>query len=124
MANKKETKKAAAPKAAANTDKEATPKQVNLDDAIAEAEANLASLKADKRKADLEEARKAKLEAAKNDKRPTYEASNGLVWRFKKDTPGSLNVDGAPKKLDAIIKDKEVMAELVSGNSNFLELVN
>lgn len=99
-------------------------KQISLDEAIAAAEAELAKLKAEKVKEDLEAKRKAKLEEAKNDKRPTFTAKNSLVYRFKNSTPKTLNVDGAPKKLEAIIKDKELMAELVAGNSNFLELVN
>lgn len=113
MAKTKEDNKAAA-----------SSKQVSLDEAIATAEAELKKLKDEKAKETLEAEKQAKLEAAKNDKRPTYTAKNSLVYRFKKTTPVTLNVDGAPKKLEAIIKDKELMAELVAGNSNFLELVN
>lgn len=109
----------------AETDTPATdPKQVDLDDAIAEAEATLKTLKGEKQKQELEAKRAAKAEADKNDKRPKYKADNGLMYRFKKDAPKTLNIDGAPQKLDDIIKNKAVMAELVSGNSNFLELVN
>ena len=107
-------------------DTEASPeaKQVSLDEAIAEQEAILADLKAKKKLEELEAKRVAKLEEAKNDKRPTYTADNKLVYRFKKDAPKTLNIDGAPKKLEAIIKDKELMAELVSGRNNYLEPVN
>lgn len=112
-------------KANAGDNKPATPaKQVILDDAIAEAEKVLTDLKAEKLKAELEAKRLEKAEAAKNDKRPTYKAGNGLVFRFKTTAPKTLNIEGAPQKITDIIKDKEVMAELVSGRSNFIEPVN
>jgi hypothetical protein len=114
--------------AEAKADKEpeakAEAKQVSLEEAIAEKEAEVKALKAQKLQQELEAKKAERLAALKADKRPTYEAKNGLVYRFKNDTPKTLNVDGAPKKLEDIIKDKEVMAELVAGNSNFVELVN
>lgn len=97
--------------------------QVTLDDAIAEAEANLVKLKAEKAKAADAERRAEREKENANDKRPKYKHTNEVVYRFKKDTPETLNIDGAPKKISAIIKNKEIMAELVEGNSNYIEPV-
>ena len=113
-----------ADKAGENAPEAKTAKTSTLDADLEAARKTVADLEAKKAKQAVAERAKAKAEAEKNDKRPKYKHANGLVYRFKKGTPETLNVDGAPKAIEDLIKNKEVMAELVLGNSNFLELVN
>lgn len=61
------------------------------------------------------------LEEEKNDQRPVFTDNRGLQFRFKKSSPKTLNIDGKATKVEDIIKDKEVMSELIYGNSNYLE---
>lgn len=61
------------------------------------------------------------LEEEKNDQRPVFTDNRGLQFRFKKSAPKTLNIDGKATKVEDIIKDKEVMSELIYGNSNYLE---
>ena len=49
-----------------------------------------------------------------------FEADRGLKWEFKKSAPKTINIDGKPMTQEEILQTKDVMAELVYGNSNFL----
>ncbi|MGB5818831.1 MAG: hypothetical protein WBG90_05050 [Saonia sp.] len=80
-----------------------------------------------KAKAAKEEQEKAKAEKnskrTKKDNRPSFTDDRGLVFKFKKTAPKSLNIDGRSRKISELIKDKEVMLELVYGNSNHIEQI-
>lgn len=80
-----------------------------------------------KAKQDKEEESKAKAEKeankTKKDKRPSFTDERGLVFKFKKTAPESLNVDGRSRKVTELINDKEVMLELIYGNSNHIEQI-
>lgn len=66
-----------------------------------------------------------KLAKAKKSKgRPVFEHPNGFNYGFKKDTPTTLRIDGVPRPLKKLITDKEVMLDLIAGNSNFVERIN
>lgn len=84
-----------------------------------------AAAKAAKTKEAKEEESKAKAEkkAKKKDNRPVYEDDRGLKFRFKKTAPKSLNIDGKSTPISDIIKNDEIMMELVYGNSNFIEQI-
>lgn len=60
----------------------------------------------------------------KKDTRPVYEDDRGLKFRFKESAPNTLNVDGKSTPISEIIKNDEVMLELVYGNSNYLEQIH
>ena len=49
-----------------------------------------------------------------------FEDERGLKWEFKKSAPKTINIDGKPMTQEEILQTKDVMAELVYGNSNFL----
>ena len=49
-----------------------------------------------------------------------FEDERGLKWEFKKSAPKTINIDGKPMTQEKILQTKDVMAELVYGNSNFL----
>lgn len=90
----------------------------------------------DERKATLKKASKQqeanddekKASAEKSEKkektaRPIYTDDRGLKFAFKRNASASLNIDGKSRKITDIIKDDEVMLELVYGNSNFIEQI-
>jgi len=86
--------------------------------------ANKKKLDTDAKAQETKEAeQKSAAETAKavKDTRPTYEDERGLKFRFKKSTPKTLNIDGKTRKISELIKDDEVMLELVNGNSNQIE---
>lgn len=68
-----------------------------------------------------EEDKAALIAAEKDDKRPVFKDNRGLTFRFKRSAPKTLNIDGKATKLEEIIKNKEVMNELIYGNSNYVE---
>ncbi len=49
-----------------------------------------------------------------------FEDDRGLKWEFKKSAPKTINIDGKPMTQEEILQTKDVMAELVYGNSKFL----
>lgn len=77
-------------------------------------------------KAKAEEAKslaEKKKTAGKKDKRPVFTDDRGLRFRFKKTAPKTLNIDGRSVPVSEIIKEKEIMLELIYGNSNFVEQI-
>ena len=60
----------------------------------------------------------------KNDKRPVYKHATGNRYRFKKDAPQTLNIDGVTKPIEDVIKSKDVMTDLIEGNSNLIEQIH
>lgn len=52
-----------------------------------------------------------------------YTDERGLKFKFKNTVPKTLNIDGVSRKLTDLIKDEEVMMELVNGNSNHIEQI-
>ena len=74
--------------------------------------------KADDSKSLAEKAKK-----DKKDNRKVFTDDRGLKFRFKKTAPKSLNIDGRSIPVKEIIEDKEIMLELVYGNSNFIEQI-
>ena len=79
------------------------------------------SNKADANKSAAEKASKTK---PKKDTRARFEDDKGRKFSFKATAPKTINIDGVSKKTEDIIKDKEVMMELVYGNSNFIEQIH
>ncbi len=55
---------------------------------------------------------------------PVFKHDNGFSYRFKKTAPKTLNVDGVPRYIKDLVKDKEIMLELIEGNNNFVERIN
>ena len=58
------------------------------------------------------------------DTRPTFEDERGLKFRFKKSAPKTLNIDGQSRLVTDLIKEPEVMLELINGNSNQIEQIH
>jgi predicted RNase H-like nuclease (RuvC/YqgF family) len=104
--------------------KSKAPEAGSLDKELEAAEAKVQELKKQKQALEQKEKEEARAKSLKAEKRPKYKHNNGLYYCFKKDSPKTLNVDGTPKKTSEIIKDKELMAELVEGNNTFLEPLN
>jgi len=92
-----------------------------LADLVSEKETELALLTKILNARHREAEKEALILAEKDDKRPVFKDDRGLSFRFKKSAPKTLNIDGKATKLEDIIKDKEVMSELIYGNSNFVE---
>lgn len=65
----------------------------------------------------------AKLAAKQKANRPTFKHSSGVQYAFKLNAPKTLNVDGKPQAISELIKNKEIMTELIAGNSNFVERI-
>lgn len=84
---------------------------------------------AEKKKAEIsvkEEESKSNQEKASKEKdnRPVFTDDRELKFRFKKTAPESLNIDGKSHKTADIIKNEEIMLELVYGNSNYIEQIH
>ncbi|MAF36471.1 hypothetical protein CL622_05135 [archaeon] len=75
----------------------------------------------------LEEAKpkaeQSKAAAKKLPKREVYEDDRGLKFAFKHSAPATLNLGGKTLKTSEIIKNDELMLELVYGNSNHIERI-
>lgn len=70
---------------------------------------------------DDEEQNKAEKPKTTSKKSPkSYKDERGRVWKFKKNAPKTINIDGHPMSQEEILGTEEVIAELVYGNSSFL----
>lgn len=109
----------------AGAQKPADSKQkATLSDQLKTAEAKVIELKEAIAKEAADARAKALEDELKNDKRPIYTHNTGNRYRFKKLAPESLNIDGVTKTLADVIKSKDVMTELVEGNSNLIEQIH
>jgi len=53
-----------------------------------------------------------------------YLDDRGRKYKFTKDAPKKLNIDGAPMTQREILETEEVISELVYGNNGFITRVN
>jgi hypothetical protein len=56
-------------------------------------------------------------------KKGIYVDDRGRKYRFTKDAPKQLNIDGAPMTQKEILETEEVISELVYGNNGFITQV-
>ena len=83
-------------------------------------------LAADAKKAEAKKQEGGKTTASSKegkDERQSFTDAHGRVYKFKRTAPKTLNIDGVSQKTSDLIKDKEIMTELVLGNSNFVERI-
>lgn len=83
---------------------------------------------ANAKKAAAEKAAKSKSEQAVDkketkDTRKQFTDDRGLKYAFKNNAPKALNIDGKSTPTEDLVENKEVMLELVYGNSNYIEQI-
>lgn len=134
MAKNKDNAEAAATEAAAK----ATPKKEPVENPTVKRQRIAKELR-DKRAKEVEaaakkkeaedKAKKSKGEQASDkketkDTRKVFKDDRGLKYAFKHNAPKALNIDGKSTPIDEIVENKEVMLELVYGNSNYIEQIH
>ncbi|SDT15411.1 hypothetical protein SAMN05192545_2890 [Maribacter dokdonensis] len=112
------------------TPTETTPENATVARQVAAREKRAKATKQAAKEAKKKKAKAAETKAASEskkegkDNRPVFTDDRELKFRFKKTAPESLNIDGKSHKTADIIKNEEIMLELVYGNSNYIEQIH
>ena len=102
----------------------ATPKEPSLEEQLEVAQAKVVELQEAIAKEAADARAKALEDELKNDKRPVFKHTKGTKYRFKKTAPESLNIDGVTKSIADVVKSKDIMTDLIEGNSNLIEQIH